>query len=135
MKPIKLKINTKTQKYPIIIGSNLVSNIANIAKNNSVNFKKTLLIIDKNISRKIIYKIKKSLSKKKLYVYFFKASEKNKNQNNVDKILDILLKENFSREDCLISIGGGITGDISGFAASLFKRGLKFINIPTTLLS
>tara|TARA_B100000902_G_scaffold345882_1_gene352226 strand:+ start:344 stop:604 length:261 start_codon:yes stop_codon:yes gene_type:complete len=64
MKPIKLKINTKTQKYPIIIGSNLVSNIANIAKNNSVNFKKTLLIIDKNISRKIIYKIKKSLSKK-----------------------------------------------------------------------
>ena len=63
MKPIKLKINTKTQKYPIIIGSNLVSNIANIAKNNSVNFKKTLLIIDKNISRKIIYKIKKSLSK------------------------------------------------------------------------
>ena len=135
MKPIKLKINTKTQKYPIIIGSNLVSNIANIAKNNSVNFKKTLLIIDKNISRKIIYKIKKSLSKKKLYVYYFNASEKNKNQNNVDKILDILLKENFSREDCLISIGGGITGDISGFAASLFKRGLKFINIPTTLLS
>jgi 3-dehydroquinate synthase/shikimate kinase/3-dehydroquinate synthase len=49
--------------------------------------------------------------------------------------LDILLTKNFSREDCVISIGGGITGDISGFAASLFKRGLKFINIPTTLLS
>ena len=45
------------------------------------------------------------------------------------------MKNNFSREDCLISVGGGITGDISGFAASLFKRGLKFINIPTTLLS
>jgi 3-dehydroquinate synthase/shikimate kinase/3-dehydroquinate synthase len=49
--------------------------------------------------------------------------------------LDILLTKNFSREDCVISIGGGITGDVSGFAASLFKRGLKFINIPTTLLS
>ena len=49
--------------------------------------------------------------------------------------MDILLTKNFSREDCVISIGGGITGDISGFAASLFKRGLKFINIPTTLLS
>ena len=35
----------------------------------------------------------------------------------------------------MISIGGGITGDVSGFAASMFKRGLKFINIPTTLLS
>ena len=49
--------------------------------------------------------------------------------------MDILLTKNFSRDDCVISIGGGITGDISGFAASLFKRGLKFINIPTTLLS
>ncbi len=135
MKAIKLKINTKTQKYPIIIGSNLVSNLANIAKNNSINFKKCLIIIDKNISKKIISKVKKSLSKKKLYIYIFNANEKNKNQNSVNKILDILLKENFSREDCLISIGGGITGDISGFAASLFKRGLKFINIPTTLLS
>ena len=59
----------------------------------------------------------------------------NKNFTSVDKILDILLTKNFSREDCVISIGGGITGDVSGFAASLFKRGLKFVNIPTTLLS
>ena len=135
MKPIKLKIKTKTQEYPIIIGSNLISNILKLTKNNSLNFKKCLLIIDKNIPKKIISKIKKSLIKKNIYIYFFKASEINKNQNSVNKILEILLNKNFSREDCLISIGGGITGDISGFAASLFKRGLKFINIPTTLLS
>tara|TARA_B100000579_G_C22806160_1_gene842640 strand:- start:255 stop:1361 length:1107 start_codon:yes stop_codon:yes gene_type:complete len=135
MKPIELKINTKTQTYPIIIGSNLVSNISNIAKNNLLNFKKCLLIIDKNISKKIVIKIKKSLIKKNITMHFFKANEKNKNQNSVNKILEILLNKNFSRDDCLISIGGGITGDISGFAASLFKRGLKFINVPTTLLS
>ena len=45
------------------------------------------------------------------------------------------LRKNFNRNDCLISIGGGITGDVSGFTASIFKRGLKFVNIPTTLLS
>ena len=135
MKIIKLKIKTKSQNYPIIIGSNLISNISKLVKNNSVNFKKCLLIVDKNISRKIISKIKKSLIRKKLYVYYFQASEVNKNQNKVNKILDILLNKNFSREDCLISIGGGITGDVSGFVASQFKRGLKFINIPTTLLS
>ena len=135
MKPIKLNINTKSQSYPIIIGSNLVNNIGNIVQKNSLKFKKCLLIIDKNISKKIISKIKKSLNKKDLYVHFFKANEINKNQSSVNKILDILLKKNFSREDCLISIGGGITGDVTGFAASLFKRGLKFINIPTTLLS
>ena len=63
------------------------------------------------------------------------TNEKNKNQRNVNKILDLLLRKNFSRSDCLISVGGGITGDVAGFAASLFKRGIKFINIPTTLLS
>ena len=51
MKPIKLKINTKTQQYSIIIGSNLVSNISKILKENSINFKQCLLIIDKNISK------------------------------------------------------------------------------------
>ena len=135
MKIIKLKIKTKSQNYPIIIGTNLISNIAKLARSNFVNFKQCLLIVDKNISRKVISKIKKSLIKKKLYIYYFQASEVNKNQNNVNKILDILLNKNFSREDCLISIGGGITGDVSGFASSQFKRGLKFINIPTTLLS
>ena len=47
----------------------------------------------------------------------------------------ILLKKNFHRDDCLISIGGGITGDVAGFASSVFKRGIKFINIPTTRLA
>ena len=54
MKPIKLNINTKSQSYPIIIGSNLVNNIGNIVQKNSLKFKKCLLIIDKNISKKII---------------------------------------------------------------------------------
>ncbi len=134
MKPIKLKINTKTQKYSIVIGSNLGSNVSKILQDNSINFNQCLLVIDKNISKHFISRIKKSLNKK-THIHFFKANEMNKNFSSINKILDILLNKNFSREDCVISIGGGITGDVSGFAASLFKRGLKFINIPTTLLS
>ena len=135
MKPIKLKINTKTQNYSIIIGSNLTSKINQILKNNSLDFKKCLLVIDNNIPKKIYLGIKKSLIKKEIFTYSIKASEINKNLNTVNKILNFLLKKNFSREDCLISVGGGITGDISGFVASQFKRGLKFINVPSTLLS
>ena len=135
MKPISLKIKTKNKSYSILIGSNLISNISKILKNNSITFKKCLLLIDKNISDKMIIKIKKSLEKKEIYTHFFNASEKNKNQKNVNKIIEIMLYKNFTRNDCLISIGGGITGDVGGFAASLFKRGLKFINVPTTLLS
>ena len=74
MKPIKLKINTKTQKYSIFIGSNLGSNVSKILRENSINFKQCLLVIDKNISKNFISKIKKSLKKKKLYIHFFKAN-------------------------------------------------------------
>jgi len=135
MKTIKLTIKTKTQSYPIVINSNLISNISKILKENSVYFKKCLLVVDKNVPKKFLFKIKKSFKNKDTYFHYLQASEINKNLNTINKILDTLLKRNFSREDCLISVGGGITGDISGFTASLFKRGLKFINIPTTLLS
>ncbi len=135
MSQIKLNIETKTQKYPIIIGRNLSANISKIIKSNSINFNKCLLVIDSKVPKKFVSTIKKSLKNKFNYIHYLKANELNKNMNSVNKILKILLDKNFSRDDCLISIGGGITGDISGFAASLFKRGLKFINIPTTLLS
>ena len=135
MKTTKLRITTKTQKYSIVIGSSLISNISKIIKDNSINFKQCLLVVDKNISNRNVLKIKKSLNNKKIFSFYLKANEINKNTNSIHKILNILLDKNFSREDCLISIGGGITGDVGGFAASIFKRGLKFINVPTTLLS
>ncbi len=135
MKQTKLNIVTNTEKYPIIIGSNLTSSVSKIFRINSINFEKCLIIVDKNVPKKFISNIKRSLKNKKIYVLLFNASEKNKNINSVNKILEILLKKNFSRNDILISLGGGITGDVSGFVASLFKRGLKFINIPTTLLA
>ena len=135
MRPIELIVKTNSEKYPIIIGKNLISNLSLIFKKNSISFKKCLLVIDKNIPIRHLKQISKSLKRYRIYKFIYNANEKNKNQKNVDKILNLLLQENFSRDDCLISIGGGITGDVAGFAASLFKRGLKFVNIPTTLLS
>jgi len=135
MKQTKLNIVTKTEKYPIIIGSNLISSVSKIFKLNSIDFNKCLIVVDKNVPKKFISNIKRSLKSKNIYVIFFNASEKNKNINSVNKILEILLNKNFSRNDILISLGGGITGDVGGFVASLFKRGLKYINIPTTLLA
>ena len=135
MRPIKLIVRTNSEKYPIIIGRNLISNLSRILKKNSIDFKKCLLVLDKNIPKRYVKQISGSLKRYEVWKFIYNANEKNKNQKNVNKILDLLLQKNFSRDDCLISIGGGITGDVSGFAASLFKRGLKFVNIPTTLLS
>ena len=70
----------------------------------------------------MVSKITKSLNKKKISKFLFTAKEGNKNLKNINKILKILLYKNFSRNDCVITIGGGITGDVGGFAASLYKE-------------
>ena len=135
MKPTKLIIKTKTKQYPIYIGSGVVSKLSNIIKHHLIKFEKCLLLIDKNVPNLMIKKIKKSLNNKNIFIYFINANEKNKNLNTANSILKVLLIKNFTRHDCLISIGGGITGDVGSFVSSLFKRGIKFINIPTTLLA
>ena len=135
MSIIKLNIKTSNQKYPIFIGKNILNKLNKILKENLINFNQCLVVADKNVPKKLINKVLNSLPKKKISLYYFHSNEKNKNQKSINNILSLLLNKNFNRNDCVISIGGGITGDISGFAASIFKRGLKFINIPTTLLS
>ena len=135
MNLIKLQAKIGSQKYPIIIGNNALNAIQNILKKDFKNLNQILIIVDKNVPKKLVRKLLNLLTKKKTIIYFFDANEKNKNQKSINKILSILLKKNFNRNDFLISLGGGITGDVSGFAASVYNRGLKFINIPTTLLS
>ena len=135
MKTIKLTVKTNNQRYLIYIGSGLISNLSIQIKKNSIHFDKCLLVIDNKIPKKFISKIKASLKNKKIFTFLIEAKEKNKSQRMTNDILEFMLNKNFSRTDCLIAIGGGITGDISGFAASLYKRGLQFINIPTTLLA
>ena len=135
MKKIRLKVKTKSKTYPIIIGKNIITQISNILKSNNINFEKSLIVVDTKIPREKLNILKKKIASKRKIIHFFKASEKNKNLKSINLILNKLFKFNFNRNDCIISFGGGIVGDVSGFAASIFKRGLKFVNIPTTLLA
>ena len=135
MSLIKLKIKTQNNIYPIIIGDNILNKFGKFLNESYIDFNQCLIVIDNKVPQKLIKYFLNFFPKKKIILYSFTANEKNKNQKSVDKILSILLDKNFNRNDCLISIGGGITGDVSGFVASIFKRGLKWINIPTTLLS
>ena len=96
MNTVKLQINTKDHKYPIFIGSGLITKLSKLLKNHSIKFTKCLLVVDSKVPRTLVNKIIKSLPKKRTIVYFFKASELNKNQINVNKILAILLKKKFS---------------------------------------
>jgi len=135
MKTYNIKINTNTKRYSIIIGSDILKNISKILVNQKIFFQKCLIVTDGNIPNKFKLLLKKKLKLKKIFFYNFKALEKNKNYKSIHKIQSILFNKRFNREDCVISFGGGITGDVVGFASSTFKRGIKLINIPSTLLS
>ena len=69
------------------------------------------------------------------YVFIFKEGEQSKNFDTFKEILECLVKNGFTRTDCIVAVGGGVAGDMAGFAASCFMRGIDFYNIPTTVLS
>ena len=132
---MKLKVKTNKNKYSIIIGKNLCSKIYKIILNERMYSQKFLLVYDSKVPaqmiKSIISRFNKDIIEKKKIIF----NEKSKNLKTVSSIVKILEKNNFSRNDSLISVGGGICGDVCGFASSIFKRGLNFINVPTTLLS
>ena len=132
---MKLKVRTNINNYSIIIGKNLCSKINKIILNERINSQKFLLIYDSKVPAKMIKSILTRFNKKKIEKKKIVFNEKNKNLKTVNSILKNLEKNNFSRNHCLISVGGGICGDVCGFASSIFKMGLNFINVPTTLLS
>ncbi len=135
MKNQKIQIKTKTKKYSIFIGSKLIAKIGKILSSQKLSFQKILVVIDKNIPLKFQSKLINNLKSGLVKKYYFNANEKNKSQRSINLIQNILFKNRFNRDDCVIAFGGGITGDVVGYSASNYKRGIKFINIPTTLLS
>ncbi len=135
MKNSKILIKTKSKKYPIYFGNKILGTAGNIIKNNIPNVKKVCIITDTNLPKASLRNLTSSLKKYNVKIYKLRVSEKIKNIKIANKIIEDLLKNNFNRSDCVISFGGGVVGDLTAFISSVTKRGLKFINIPTTLLA
>lgn len=121
--------------YRIYIDNNL-DKLPSILEENKINSKmKCFLITDDKVYelyKDIIEKLKKSLG---IELYYFKNGEESKNYNTIEEIYSFLIDNNCNRNSLLIALGGGVVGDLVGFVASTFMRGIKYVNIPTTLLS
>ena len=126
MKCTTVNITSQKTKYKIYVGSGFIQNrIEDYANDNA------FFIVDEKVAS--LYKnIIPSNSKR---VFLFKANERNKTLLNVEKMLKFLKNNGALRDSTLVAIGGGITGDTAAFTASLYMRGIKLIQIPTTLLS
>ena len=135
MKTTKLKIRNLNSNYTIVVGKNILNQIPKQIKTLCPGVQKIALVTDKNVPKKFKIKLKHYLKKYNVFTFEYNVNEKFKSFVNVNKLVEKCLANNFNRNDVLISLGGGILGDYSAFAASIIKRGINFINIPTTLLA
>ena len=128
------KVLVGDEKYKVLIGKNGI--FKDFLPNSLAKNKKILVISDENIPRKYIELVIKSIpSNKVINLHKIKPGEESKSFVNFQIILNKLAKKKYDRSDCIVAIGGGVVGDLSGFVAASYMRGIDYIQIPTTLLS
>ncbi|KAB3529232.1 3-dehydroquinate synthase [Alkaliphilus pronyensis] len=94
-----------------------------------------IIITDTNVDNIYSYEIAEALKDNLYHKYIIPSGEASKNYNEAMKILSFMIEKNSTRKTTIIALGGGVVGDIAGFCASIFMRGVGFIQVPTTLLA
>lgn len=127
---LNVKIKEQEKSYPIFIDNREINELKNeILK--YVSGKNHVVVMSEKVYK--LYKDNLGFEKKNIFI--LKDGEKYKNIKTYNKILDFCLKKKLTREDAIIAVGGGVAGDIAGFAAATYMRGIDYIQVPTTLLA
>jgi 3-dehydroquinate synthase len=132
----KVIVNTASSKYPVFIGSNIFEDLPEFITKYSLS-RRIFVIIDRNVERiygAAIRKVIEAVAVKK-YFWVAPASERLKSFKTIYRIFSYLFEEKFGRDTLYIVIGGGTIGDVAGFTASIYMRGVQLVHIPTTLLA
>ena len=98
---------------------------------------KICIISDSNVAKLYTETVKNILTKSfpQIFCYEFQAGEASKNTDTVNGVYEFLIQNHFDRHDLMIALGGGVVGDLTGFTAATYLRGIDFIQVPTSLLS
>ena len=129
-----IKVGKGATQYKVVIAKNALTKVNLLTPLKTKG--KVLIITDSGVPKKYIDEVKLILKNNiKVFVYILPKGEKSKSFDSFIKIQEKLAKLKFDRSDALIGLGGGVVGDITGFCAATFLRGINFIQIPTTLLA
>lgn len=122
--------------YPIVFEENF-DKLSEVWKEYELTTGKVCIVTDSNVEPIYAQVVKSELEKvcASCEVYAFPAGEENKNLDTVRGLYEFLIEKRFDRKDMLVALGGGVVGDLTGFTASTYLRGVSFVQIPTTLLS
>lgn len=127
----RLNVN---EKYKIYI-ENSFDNLLKYIKQNNIPYDNIVILTDDNVKEHYLSCIENIFKDKNVFSYVLKQGEETKNINTVCDVYEFLLNNNIDRKSLLVSLGGGVVGDISGFVASTYMRGINYIQIPTSLLA
>lgn len=130
---ITLHVELGARSYPIYIGSGLLS-ISNLLSKH-IRGQRVCIISNEVVHPLYAEKLKSSLTRYEVDEIILPDGEAEKSLANFDVIMSHLLEKRHGRDTTLIALGGGVIGDITGFAAACYQRGIDFIQIPTTVLS
>ena len=128
-----IKVNLQDRSYPITIGSALLSDGLN--SDTWIQGKDCLIVTNETVAPLYLDVMKSNIDDKTIEVITIKDGEHYKTIDTWSKIIDKLTAMRANRDTTIIALGGGVLGDIAGFAAATFMRGLPFIQVPTTLLA
>lgn len=122
--------------YPICFEENF-SNLAQAIREEGLMDRKICIVTDSNVGPLYESVVEEALRKvsSDISVFTFEAGEKNKNLDTVSSLYQELIQNGLDRKSLLVALGGGVVGDLTGFGAATYLRGIDFIQIPTTLLA
>ena len=137
-KTVAVKLENNSHAYEIKIGHDLLGNCGNWARDClSAKTAKIIIVSNAKISRLYGEIVRKSLEKAdfEVLVFLMKDGEKYKNLRSLENLLTFIGENKLARTDAVVALGGGVVGDLAGFAAAVYLRGIAFLQIPTTLLA
>lgn len=126
---MKITVSYENKSYDIHLSNGALQTMADHANLD----RKVMIVTDSGVPVEYVETVAKQC--KEPHIYTFPQGEQSKTVQTYCNVLSEMLHADFTRSDCVVAVGGGVVGDLSGFAASCYMRGVDFYNVPTTLLS
>jgi 3-dehydroquinate synthase len=131
--PLELRIDLGERSYPILIGPALLDDAGLVARH--VPARDVLVVTNETVAPLYLARLEAALAGKRVRSVALPDGEQHKNLAVLGRVFDALVEARLNRDACVIALGGGVVGDMAGFAAACYQRGVDFVQVPTTLLA
>jgi 3-dehydroquinate synthase len=131
--PVVLRIDLGERGYPIVIGGSLISDPTLVCQH--VTARDVMVVTNEVVGPLYLETLARSLVGKRVQSIALPDGEQHKTLQVLDRVFDALVAARLNRDACVVALGGGVIGDMAGFAAACYQRGVDFVQVPTTLLA